>query len=487
MAELQGELEQALAKFQKGNVVLTKDSKIGVVEWVGILTRGEKSVVSVGVRVLDGKGKCDGVFEGKRLFECGENEGLFVTPKHIKKKISSRKLLEQLHQLQKQVKALKGENANLTAEIDNLKRGDTSATADEAEGDDDVSIKKFLNRELKKEWFISSYDLSARYHTRSPAEVDALYKSVQAEKEKSFDGFKGSDGHSRIVYCVAASPRDNLVASGSDDKTVRLWRRNNRAAKCIAKLQLRSCINAVAIRPDGNQLAAALDNGWVELWDLRTGKNMGALEGATSSEVWTVCYAPDGTMLISGALDRSVRIWDVNARECKWALRGHEEWVNGVTVSNDGHYIVSGSGDKTVRTWETRKMALLNTMKGHTNFVRSVAVVQDKFVCSAADDNTMRIWDIQSATCNKICTEHTKGLYCVSAGSAKADYVATASRDATVKLWNVTNSSTKSVHTFKTHKGDVNSCAFLDGGNWLVSGSDDKSVCFNGPIQEILR
>jgi len=45
----------------------------------------------------------------------------------------------------------------------------------------------------------------------------------------------------------------------------------------------------------------------------------------------------------------------------------------------------------------------------------------------------------------------------------------------------------KSIHTFETHKGDVNSCAFLDNGNWLVSGSDDKTVCFNGPIRDYIR
>jgi len=480
------EVQELQRKYPKGSVILTTKNVIGVVEYVGEVSDGKQSIVAVGLRVMDKKGNCDGTIKGNRYFQCEDKEGVFVPPKDIRKKIAPRKLLEQLSQLQRKNKELKAENAELAAENAKLKRGDTAPEALD-DGDDDQSIIKFLKREIKKEWYIPPYDLLARYSERQPDQVQSLYKKAEAETNKTFDSFKGADGHSRIVYCVASSLRDNLVASGSDDKTVRLWRRQEQAAKCIAKLQLRSCINAVAIRPDGNQLAAALDNGWVELWDLQTGKNMGALEGATSSEVWTVCYAPDGTMLISGALDRSVRIWDVNAKECKWALRGHEEWVNGVTVSNNGVYIVSGSGDKTVRTWETRKMACLNTMKGHTNFVRSVAVVQDKLVCSAADDNTMRIWDIQTARCKKICTEHTKGLYCVSAGNPTANYVATASRDSCVKLWDATNESTKSIHTFETHKGDVNSCAFLDNGNWLVSGSDDKTVCFNGPIKNYIR
>lgn len=487
MADMEELTEQLRRKYPKKSVVLTNKSRIGTVEYVGPVSFNEKSKVLIGVRLMDPKGDNDGTLGGQKYFECGPKEGMFVRPQDIKKKISGRKLLEQLHELQVKHRELKNNITKLEQELKNAQRAEGTGDVEADEGDDDETIKRFLKREIKKEWFLSSYDLNARYPERNPTELTQLYKQEESDAGKEFASFKGSDGHSRIVYCVAASPRDNLVASGSDDKTVRLWRRNNNAAKCIAKLQLRSCINAVAIRPDGNQLAAALDNGWVELWDLRTGKNMGALEGATSSEVWTVCYAPDGSMLISGALDRSVRIWDVNAKECKWALRGHEEWVNGVTVSNNGMYIVSGSGDKTVRTWETRKMACLNTMKGHTNFVRSVAVVQDSLVCSAADDNTMKIWDIQTAKCTKTLTEHRKGLYCVSSANSNSSIVATASRDSTVKLWDAVNSSTRSIHTFENHKGDVNSCSFLDNGNWLVSGSDDKTVFFNGPIREYLK
>eukprot|EP00493_Phyllostaurus_siculus_P013428 UN13627 len=146
-------------------------------------------------------------------------------------------------------------------------------------------------------------------------------------------------------------------------------------------------------------LAAALDSGWIELYDLKTGKMTGALEGQTTSEVWTICFSPDGANIISGALDRAVRIWDVENRECRWALRGHDEWVNGVAVSGDGNSIVSGSGDKTVRIWDTKKMQSRNVLRGHTDFVRSVCVTSDsKHIVSASDDCQLRVWDMQSGS-----------------------------------------------------------------------------------------
>jgi WD40 repeat protein len=225
-------------------------------------------------------------------------------------------------------------------------------------------------------------------------------------------------------------------------------------------------------------MAAALDSGWIELYDLGSGKMVGALEGQTTSEVWTVCFSPDGKNIISGALDRAVRIWDVQARECRWALRGHDEWVNGVSVSPDGSHIVSGSGDKTVRVWDTKTMKCTKTFRGHQDFVRSVCVLDDSnLAVSASDDCQLRVWNIKEGKCQNIlggnnAKGHSKGIYSVSAG--KGNHVASASRDASVMIWNVQQS--QPLKKFTDHRGDVNSCVIFNEGRNVASGSDDKSV-----------
>jgi len=224
-------------------------------------------------------------------------------------------------------------------------------------------------------------------------------------------------------------------------------------------------------------LAAALDSGWIELYDLKRGKMMGALEGQSTSEVWTVCFSPDGNNILSGSLDRAIRVWDVRERECKWALRGHDEWVNGIAVSSDGTTIVSGSGDKTVRIWDTKTMACRKTLRGHDDFVRSVCVTGDnKHIVSASDDCSLRVWDMKNEQLVTKIQAHQKGIYCVAA--SKTSKVVSSSRDFSVKVWDVADPKSQPKE-WKGHKGDVNSCCFFDNGNWVASCSDDKKVlCF---------
>jgi len=472
-----------------GNVVrfdsVVGQSLIGVVKWFGTLPGHKTKMVGIlcperiptnllekFVEQAQGGKEADGTFNGEKYFEGQKDRSIFIPVSKMRKVISGETLLGQMKNLTKQIKAQRDEISALEDEI-NL--ADKAIPANfgakpEVQPDDssDKGIQKFLEREIKKGWYVTFNDLTSRYRDRKPEKL----KPIFSKTEKTFAKMKPKSGHTRIVYTVSGSKRDNLFASGSDDKSIRLWRRDNDGkARCIHSLQIRSCINSLAFSPDGQILAAALDSGWIELFDMNTGKNCGALEGQTTSEVWTCSFSPDGNFLVSGALDRAVRVWDVKNRECNFALRGHDEWVNGVAVSKDGSFIVSGSGDKTVRTWDTKQMSQQSVLRGHTDFVRSVCVT-DNWVVSASDDCTIRIWDVKNdeKQAKHVVKGHTKGIYCVSAG--KGNQYASASRDASVRVW---DGHSQKLH-FKFHKQDVNSCCFIDNGRYVISGSDDKSV-----------
>jgi len=470
--------------LEKNQVVLIKGALVGTIKYIGKLPIDGEEKNRVGIKLGEGSGDSDGSYGGVRYFDAPNSGAIFVPPTEIQKIIRSEELLDKIVQLNKKKKNNNAELSKLRDDLSLTKNAPapklTGEIVQKEEGDSDPIIKAFLEKEISKKWHVSIQDLQYRYRNRNPNDVANIYN----ETKTSFSSMDPVAPHSRIVYTVASSSRGNLVASGSDDKSIRLWRRPASAQqeemRCIAELKLRSCINSLAFHPTQDMLAAALDSGWIELYDLTTGKMMGALEGQSTSEVWTVCFSPDGNNILSGSLDRAIRVWDVRERECKWALRGHDEWVNGIAVSKDGGTIVSASGDKTVRIWDTKTMACRSTLRGHEDFVRSVCVSGDsKSVISASDDCTLRVWDVQTGKCDKTIKAHNKGIYCVSA--AADGKVVSSSRDFSVKVWDVHANGPKDQlkQTFSKHRGDVNSCCFFNEGKWVASCSDDKKVlCF---------
>jgi len=473
--------------LEKNQIVLVEGGMVGTIKYIGKLPIdgvAPADSVRVGVKLGEGTGDSDGSYKGVRYFDSPTNGAIWIKPQMVHKIITSEALLAKIVELNKTKKNNHAKISNLRDTLTLAKNNPVpvlSGGVQKTEGDSDKVIRNFLESEVKKKWYIGIQDLCHRYSSRQEGDVVALYN----EQKKGFDEMKVVNPHSRIVYTVASSPKDNMVASGSDDKTIRLWRRvhtpkppeTGNEMRCISELKLRSCINSLAFHPSQDMLAAALDSGWIELYDLQTGKMMGALEGQSTSEVWTVCFSPDGNNILSGSLDRAIRVWDVRERECKWALRGHDEWVNGIAVSSDGSTIVSGSGDKTVRIWDTKTMACRKTLRGHEDFVRSVCVTGDnKHIVSASDDCSLRVWNMQNEQLVTKIQAHQKGIYCVAA--SKTSKVVSSSRDFSVKVWDVANPKS-TPKEWKGHKGDVNSCCFFDDGKWVASCSDDKKVlCF---------
>ncbi|CAE6387023.1 unnamed protein product, partial [Rhizoctonia solani] len=241
-------------------------------------------------------------------------------------------------------------------------------------------------------------------------------------------------GHSDIINSVSYSPLGNIIASGSSDKTIRLWDVNTRQ-QLGGPIEGDHWFNSVAFSPDAKLVASGC-GGYlfnpsaysVQLWNVQNMTAANPFKGHTNS-VNSVQFSPDGTRVVSGSDDNTIRVWDVgHGTTFVGPLKGHTESVSSVSVSPDGSQIVSCSNDKTIRLWDTRSGRTIgNPYEDHTNWVRSVTFSPcGTYVASGGDDKIVRVWDIRTGRQVQLYEEHTSTVYSV-AFSPCGQYIASGS------------------------------------------------------------
>ncbi|BAZ17189.1 WD-repeat protein [Calothrix sp. NIES-4071] len=289
-------------------------------------------------------------------------------------------------------------------------------------------------------------------------------------------------GYTNAFRLIAFSPDGKSLVSGSGDCQVRLWDVNTGA--CIKTLAGHSSlVVSVAFSPDGRTLASGSNE--IKIWDSITSQCLLTLHGHTNW-IWSVNFSPDGKTLLTSSADRTLKLWDVQTGNCLQTLQGHTNWIWAATFNSNGKIAASASGDYTTKIWDIKTGACLATLTGHSNGVLSVAFSpNNKIIATASDDRTTKLWDLTAsigknsennlptAICIKTLTGHTSGVYFVTF-SPDGSTLATASDDQTVRIWDVNTGECLKILTGHTNR--VWSVKFSPDGAILASASHDETI-----------
>jgi len=243
-----------------------------------------------------------------------------------------------------------------------------------------------------------------------------------------------------------------VLASGSDDKLIRLW--NVATGKCQPSPLIghHNYVYSLAFSPKGNMLVSGSYDEAVFLWDVRTARLMRSLP-AHSDPVSGVDFVRDGTLVASCSSDGLVRIWDTSTGQClKTLVHEDREPVTSVRFSPNGKFVLAATLDSCVRLWNYVEGRCVKTYQGHKNQKYSINVCfgtygpdadedQDEqenqtwaFAACGSEDGKTLLWDVSSKEVLQILQGHDGVVLSVDV-SPHEQMIVTGGADKTIKVW----------------------------------------------------
>ena len=323
---------------------------------------------------------------------------------------------------------------------------------------------------------------------------------IATNKNKpKYEQFPCHGEHKRAVSSIQVAPHRvcknksnaTLVASASADGTCKVWDLQSARrgllqphGTCVGHAR---GINAVSWNPISPLLATASDDKTVRLWDAVTSEALVELKGHDN---FVFCVDQTHSTVATGSFDESVKLWDIRTGDCVSTLPAHSDPVTAVSLSRDGTVVCSASHDGLIRVWDVATGECLKTVFAAGNpSVSSVKFAPNsKFILAGTLDSALRLWPVTLAG-KKCCAKTYKSQHFVNTKySVVADFcyngdIVVGSENGEAIIFDL--QSRQVAQVLKGHADSVLAVSAHDKKPFIATGgmANDRKVEFWGPAE----
>eukprot|EP01133_Synstelium_polycarpum_P007990 gene7990-9385_t len=285
--------------------------------------------------------------------------------------------------------------------------------------------------------------------------------------------------HQSEVYCVDFNSNGHLLASGSSDKSVKLWD----AFSCTLKTTLLGAsqsIMSVQFSPNDEHILGTSNDNSARLWNVELGRLRHTLTGHIG-KVYTGKFMLGSDKVVTGSHDRTIKLWDLQKGYCNRTIFCFSSCNDLVSLSS-GSMVASGHVDHSVRFWDTNSGEPVHVLTGvHEGQITSISQsVDPNQILTNSRDHSLKIIDVRTYETVRTFKDqdYRNGLnWSRASWSPDGKYIAAGSIDGSICVWNAYTGKTEKIVS-KVHNAgsSICCCAWNPLGLSFVSGDKDKNM-----------
>ncbi len=160
------------------------------------------------------------------------------------------------------------------------------------------------------------------------------------------------------------TPDENYFVAGAFEKKFRHWNKENLKTPLTVETDQSKNVISIAINKENNLIASGSYDKTIELWELDKPQKVLKID-AHAMPVCCLDFANDGSQLISASHDGTAKLWDINTGENLKTYTGHLKAISNIAVSPNGHYLLTASYDNSINIYSIATGDLIYKYKHH--------------------------------------------------------------------------------------------------------------------------